>query len=85
MRRRPDRDDVGAAVERVAHGVGDLAPAVADVGDDRPAGGVEDAAPVVGEQPAPVAADDRRPDAPGTKWYRRLETGLALVNSRILR
>ena len=65
VRRRPDRYDVGAAVERVADGVGDDRAAVADVGDDRPAGGVEDPPAVVGEQPAAVAADDRRPGRAG--------------------
>jgi hypothetical protein len=63
-RRRPDRDDVRPAVERVVHGCRDLRPPVADVGDDRPAGAVEDPPPVGGAQPAPLPADDLRP--PGT-------------------
>ena len=62
MRRRPDRHDVRAAGHRVTHGVGDLGAPVADVGDDRPAGTVEDPPSVGGEQPAAVAADDLRPD-----------------------
>ena len=70
MRRRPDRHDVGAAGERVADGVGDDGAAVADVGDDRATGGVEDAPAVGGEQPAAVAADDVGPRVPGTKWMR---------------
>ena len=60
VRRRPDRHDIGTAGERVAHGVGDDSAAVADVGDHRPAGSVEDPPAVVGDQPAAVTTDDRR-------------------------
>ena len=46
-------------LERSRDGVGDLAAPVADVGDDRAAGRVEDAAAVGEDQPGALGARDR--------------------------